>query len=269
MTEPLRLMCIFAHPDDESLGTGGTLAKYAAEGIETYVICATLGERGWQGEPKDYPGPMALGKLREAELRGACQALGVSRVQLLGYIDGDLDQADVRQATARIVRHLREIRPQVVITFGPDGAYGHPDHIAICQLTTGAIVAAAAPDVDALPPHCVSKLYYMATSYTLMEAYQRIFGDLVMLIDGGERRGSGWPDWQITTRIDAGDQWEQVWRAVRCHRSQLPAYELLAALPEERHRQLWGDQTFYRVFSHVNGGRAVERDLFEGLRDGP
>jgi LmbE family N-acetylglucosaminyl deacetylase len=195
--------------------------------------------------------------------------LDVRGVELLGYMDGDLDQADVGEATAKIVQHLREIRPQVVITFGPDGAYGHPDHIAICQLTTGAIVAAAAPDVDvARPPHSVSKLYYMAVSRALMEAYQRVFGDLVMPVDGVERRGSGWPDWQITTRIDAGDHWEQAWRAVRCHRSQLPAYEVLAALPEERHRQLWGDQTFYRVFSHVNGGRAVERDLFEGLRQG-
>ncbi len=76
----LRLMCILAHPDDESLGTGGTLARYAAEGIETYVITATRGQRGWFGPPEENPGLAALGQLREAELRAAAQALGRQRV---------------------------------------------------------------------------------------------------------------------------------------------------------------------------------------------
>src|SRR5512141_1376581 len=89
----LRLMCVLAHPDDESLGTGGALAKYAAEGIETYLVTATRGERGWPGNPEDDPGLEALGRLREAELRCAAQKLGVCEVTLLDYVDGDLDQA--------------------------------------------------------------------------------------------------------------------------------------------------------------------------------
>ena len=77
MTNKLKLMCILAHPDDESLGNGGILAKYAAEGVETYLVTATRGERGWFGDESDYPGLEALGKIREAELLAAARALGI------------------------------------------------------------------------------------------------------------------------------------------------------------------------------------------------
>ena len=139
----LKLMCILAHPDDESLGTGGLLAKYASDGVETQLITATRGERGWAGPPEENPGMESLGRMREAELRAAATILGVRKIALLDYIDGDLDQADPREAAASIVRYIREWRPQVVVTFGPDGAYGHPDHVAICQLTTSAVFCAA------------------------------------------------------------------------------------------------------------------------------
>src|SRR5262245_58053465 len=105
MTSNLKLMCVLAHPDDESLGTGGTLAKYAAEGIETYLVTATRGERGWFGDEKDNPGLEALGKMRENELRNAAQALGIREVDFLDYLDGDLDQADHAEAVAKIVEY--------------------------------------------------------------------------------------------------------------------------------------------------------------------
>src|SRR4051812_25659316 len=143
--ETLKLLCVLAHPDDESLGNGGMLAKYGAEGVETYVLTATRGERGWFGPPEDNPGMTELGQIRESELRAAAAVLGVCEVTLLDYIDGDLDQADPAEAIAQIVAHIRRIRPQVVTTFDPSGAYGHPDHIAICQFTTAATVAAADP----------------------------------------------------------------------------------------------------------------------------
>ena len=268
MLHPLRLMCVLAHPDDESLGTGGTLAKYAAAGIETYLVTATRGERGWTGDPADNPGLSALGHTREAELRAAAQALGIHELKFLDYIDGDLDKADPADAIGQIVGHLRRVRPQVVVTFGPDGAYGHPDHIAISQLTTAALVAAAdgrLHDPDGQPPHRVAKLYYMAMTEALGADYESVFGALAMTIDGVERRGVAWPDWAITTTIDARAHWETVWRAVECHRSQLPNYATLAAAPPELHQRLWGDQSFYRVLSLVNGGREPETDLFAGL----
>lgn len=269
MTEPLRLMCILAHPDDESLGTGGILAKYAAEGVETYLVTATRGERGWFGYEAEYPGLEELGRIREAELYAAAKVLGLREVSFLDYIDGDLDQADPVQAINKIVAHLRRVRPQVVATFDPTGAYGHPDHIAICQFATAAIVAAADPDYDKTqgrPPHRVSKLYYMVETEENAIAYQEAFGELVMNVDGVERRATGWESWAITTRIDTAAFWEQVWQAISCHCSQLPGYQALENLPEEHHKNLWGTQSYYRAFSVVNGGRKLETDLFAGLR---
>lgn len=264
----LRLMCILAHPDDESLGTGGTLAKYAAEGVETYLVTATRGEHGWWGEAKDYPGPAGLGKIREGELRAAAEALGVREVNFLDYIDGDLDQADEKEVIAKIVGHIRRVQPHVVISFGADGGYGHPDHIAISQFATAAILASAnaKSNVDG-EPHSISKLYYMAWPAEKFAAYQSVFGELTMDVDGITRRAVPWPEWALTTVIDTADHWATVWNAVACHRSQLPGYHQLQHLPEEHHKGLWGTQEFYRAFSLVNGGRKRETDLFDGLRD--
>ena len=265
----LKLMCILAHPDDESLGTGGILAKYAAEGVETYLITATRGERGWMGEEKDDPGLEALGRLRTAELQAAAHLLGLREVYFLDYIDGDLDQADPSEAIARIVVQLRRVRPHVVVTFDPFGAYGHPDHIAISQLTQAAIVAAADPTfghTNGTAPHRVAKLYYMADSQELVDAYLSTIGDISMNVDGVERRARPWEDWAITTRVNTSDYARQVWQAAACHRSQLPDYDRLNQLPEEVFLKFWGCQTFYRAFSLVNGGRQVEHDLFEGIR---
>ncbi len=269
MSETLKLMCILAHPDDESLGTGGILAKYAAEGVETYLITATRGERGWMGDEKDAPGLETLGRLRTGELQAAAQALGLREVHFLDYIDGDLDQADPVEAIGKIVTQLRRVRPQVVVTFDPFGAYGHPDHIAISQFTQAAIVAAADPAygrINGAAPHRVAKLYYMADRKDLIAAYQSVFGDITMTIDGVVRGAMPWEDWAITTRIDTAPYWRQVWQAASCHRSQLPNHDELAQLPEETQLLFWGCQTFYRAFSLVNGGRQVEHDLFEGLR---
>ncbi len=170
---------------------------------------------------------------------------------------------------AKIAGHVRHVKPDVVVTFGPDGAYGHPDHIAICQFTTAAIVEAANPislHHPDLPPHAVSKLYYMAPTLQSGVAYQAVFGDVVMHVDGVERRGIGWPEWAITTRIDTKDYEQTVWEAVLCHESQLAFYRQLEYASQDYQKELWDAQTYYRVFSLVNGGRRVENDLFEGLR---
>lgn len=267
----LRLACVLAHPDDESLGVGGTLAKYAAEGVEIHVVTATRGERGRYRDGSDHPGPEALGRIREAELRAAARELGVRDVRFLDYLDQDLDKADPGEVVGKIVAHLRRIRPQVVATFAPDGAYGHPDHIAICQLATAAVVAAAdaSHSPGAGPAHRVSKLYYIAWSEGKWRAYQAALKRLVSRVDGVERQASPWPDWAITTVIDTAEHWPRVWRAVSCHESQMSIYVPLRDLAEEHHRELWGTQEFYRAFSLVNGGSRRENDLFEGLRNGP
>lgn len=269
MTDALKLMCVLAHPDDESLGNGGILAKYAAEGIKTSLVTATRGERGWLGDEREYPGSEALGKIRENELLDASEVLDIRYVDFLDYIDGDLDQAHPAEAIAKIVGHLRHVKPDVVVTFGPYGGYGHPDHIAISQFTTAAIVEAANPNsvyYQNMAPHSVSKLYYMAEMEAVFATYQSVFGDLVMHIDGAKRGIVPWPTWSVTTRIDTWKYWRTISRAISCHRTQLSAYHVLEQLSMEQRKVLWGVQHYYRVFSLVNGGRQVEEDLFEGLR---
>ena len=270
-----RLMAVLAHPDDESLGVGGSLAKYASEGVEVFLLTATRGDSGrYRGHPSGdsrHPGPLALAKIREAELREAASVLGVREVSLLDYHDQHLDRADPREAVAHIAGHVRRVRPDVVVTFGPDGAYGHPDHIAISQFTTAATVAAADPALTfggteaTMAPHAVSKLYYIAWPEAAWAAYQAAFKRLTSTVDGVERQATPWPDWAITTVIDTRAFWATVWRAVSCHESQIAAYERLKELSPQHHEALWGRQSFYRVFSTVNGGRARETDLFEGI----
>jgi LmbE family N-acetylglucosaminyl deacetylase len=274
MTQKLRLMAVLAHPDDESLGFGGTLAWYSAEGVETYLVTATRGERGRFFSPDQTAEPAEVGRVREAELRAAAAVLGIREVCILGYPDGAVDQVDAATAIAAIVRHIRRIRPHVVVTFGPDGAYGHPDHIAISQFTTAAIVCAADAGYDTgdcpqgvgCCAHRVAKLYNLAWRNTKWEAYQAAFRKLTSMVDGVARQANPWPDWAVTTEIDTSVCWSVVWKAVRCHRTQMSMYEGLEQLSEAQQRALWGSQEFYRVHSAVNGGRRLENDLFEGLR---
>lgn len=280
MTKPepaaLRLLAVLAHPDDESLGLGGTIARYAAEGAHVSLVTATHGQagryRGIAPGAEGHPGADALAVIRERELRAAARELGIRDVALLGYRDQQLDQADPAEVIARIVVQIRRSRAQVVVTFGPDGAYGHPDHIAISQFTSAAIVAAADPSFatsdDGQPqaPHAISKLYFVAWPATAMAAYEEAFRKLISRVDGVDREASPWPEWSLSAVIDTHDVWQTVWRAVSCHESQITAYEKLAHLSAENHEALWGWQSYYRVLSTVNGGRARESDLFEGLR---
>jgi LmbE family N-acetylglucosaminyl deacetylase len=263
MREPLRLMCVLAHPGDETLGMGGVLAKYAAEGVQTYVVTATRGEWGWQGDP--YPGPEEVARHRMEELYAAARALGIRQVCRLDHKDGELDRADVEEAACKIAGHIRRVRPQVVVTFGPDGVYGHEDHIAVSQLATAAILRAASP-YENETPHQVAKLYYLAFIEKTMQGYEAVFGTLSRHLDGVERRFSGWDDWLVTTRIDTRAFLPTVRMAVRCHRSQLRDLDALLALPQSSWERAFAEATFYRAFSLVNGGREVESDLFAGVR---
>ena len=269
-----RLMAVLAHPDDECLGVGGTLAKYASEGVDVSLLTATRGDNGrYHGfRPGDdqHPGPTELARIREAELRAAGAVLGLGEVSFLDYRDQHLDRADPGEVIRAIVRHIRRIKPDVMVTFAPDGAYGHPDHIAISQFTTAAIVAAAdsafpGQGNQAEQPHRASKLYYIAWPESTWKAYQAAFRELVTAVDGVRRQAVPWLDWAITTLVDTRSYWSTVWQAVSCHKSQVAAYERLRHLSPDDHEALWGRQSFYRAFSAVNGGRAQETDLFEGI----
>jgi LmbE family N-acetylglucosaminyl deacetylase len=271
MTEALRLLAVFAHPDDESMGMGGTLAKYSAEGVMTYLVCASRGERGWFGPEEQNPGLSALGQLRTKELENAIRELGMKGLYFLDTIDGGVDQANPAEAIGKIVSHIRRIKPQVVVTFPPDGNYGHPDHIAVGQFTHAAILCAADSsyqDVEDLPAHRVLKLYYMVDSESFIDLITPFVADITFPVDDQLRGEVAWKEWMVTTRIDMADYCHAAWRAIQCHQSQLPSLGLLAETHEDAGVAVLATQgTFYRAFSLVNGGREIEKDLFEGLRE--
>ncbi len=174
MSEPLRLMAVLAHPDDESLSMGGTLARYAAAGEQVAVVTATRGEAG---EILNHDDPESLreslGEVREAELRAACALLGVSAVELLGYRDSGMAgtpdnghpdafcRADFMEAVGRLVRVIRRHRPEVVTAYDPFGGYGHPDHIQVHRVGTAAFYGSA--DTGRFPPQRGEKPWQPAT----------------------------------------------------------------------------------------------------------
>jgi LmbE family N-acetylglucosaminyl deacetylase len=269
MTDALKLLAVFPHPDDETHGLGSTLARYSEEGVETYLACATRGERGWYDSEGPNPGFEGVARIREAELRCAAANLGLHGVSFLDYIDGEVDQAEPQEIIGKLVAHIRRIKPHVVVTFSPDGNYGHPDHIALSQFTNGALVCASDRnfiDAEVQAPHRVLKFYYMVDSMDSVGAANEAFGGISMEVDGVRRGHIGWENWQITTRLNNDKYLDKVQKAIHCHKSQLPGYGPVADWSLAELEKVYGIGNFYRAFSLVNGGRKEETDLFEGLR---
>src|SRR3990170_1624490 len=150
------LLAVLAHPDDESFGPGGTLALYASRGVQVHLLCATRGEVGTVA-PDLMAGHATIGDLRQAELECAAEHLGLTGVHFLGYRDSGmpgspdnqhpqaLAAAPIEEIARRVAGYIRQIRPQVVITFDPLGGYRHPDHIAIHRATVVALDVARDP----------------------------------------------------------------------------------------------------------------------------
>lgn len=186
-----RLLTVFSHPDDESFGISGTIARYAQQGAEVYHICATRGEAG-SARPLGLS-PLEFGAMREMELRRASRILGFKRIWVLGYPDSGLKGLPREGPAQRILRIIEEVKPQVIITFGSTGITGHPDHIAIHHWVTEAYERAARP----------GKLYYTA----LLEEYLK-------------KRGLPLIKEKITTIISVEPYLFFKRRAIHCHRSQ-------------------------------------------------
>lgn len=160
-----RILGVFAHPDDEVFCAGGTLARAAALGAETMVVSATRGEAGQIRDARAAT-RRTLGQVREQELYRSCERLGVQHALCLDYGDGNLQNIDPAPLAAHVAQIIRRFQPDTVITFGPDGAYGHPDHIVIGDVTTQAVALAADAGQfpqqfsDGLSPHTLARLYY-------------------------------------------------------------------------------------------------------------
>jgi LmbE family N-acetylglucosaminyl deacetylase len=161
----MRILGVFAHPDDEVFCAGGTFAKYAAEGAEVMVVSATRGDAG-QIRDAQRATRRTLGSVRERELHESCRLLGVHHARCLDYGDGTLKDIDMNDLMEVVTRIIRDFRPDIVITFGEDGAYGHPDHIAISLATTQACLSAGNPEQfshhlrSGLEIHCPARLYH-------------------------------------------------------------------------------------------------------------
>lgn len=201
-----RLLAVLAHPDDESFTISGTLARYAAAGVHVGLLTATRGEVARGGGD-----PVRLAALRERELRQAVRLLGVKILRILGYQDGHLARTHRALLVSRIVGALREMRPQVVITFGPDGISGHPDHVAIGEGTTEAFGLAGqagyttGPTSGDLKPHHPLRLFHIAPSPATRQCCRK---------GSGEFTASG------LTSVDIATFREAKVRAMQCHASQ-------------------------------------------------
>ena len=139
-----RLLGVFAHPDDETFCAGGTFARYAEQGAEIMLVSATRGQAG-QIRDAAAGNRRTIAAVREAELRLACERLGITKVRCLHHVDGTLADAGFPALVDEVAEVIGEFRPDVVITFGPDGGYGHPDHVTISAVTTAACQRAAGP----------------------------------------------------------------------------------------------------------------------------
>jgi LmbE family N-acetylglucosaminyl deacetylase len=267
------LMAVFAHPDDEAFGTGGTLTRYAAEGCDVYLVTATRGEAGQIAEP-DLATAANLPYVRERELRCACQIYGIHPPRFLDYQDGQLAIVNQGQAVGRLVRVIRELRPQVLVTFGPDGIYGHYDHIAVYRWTTIAAELAADPGCfpdqfeDVCQPHQVSKVYFR----TLPEAQVAAMADEdgkpgAVIMDGVPFYFTSRPDDEITTVVDVSDYVEPKLRGIQCHATQVGRNSRFSDTPDEVMREEWfRREHFVLARSTVGWPDDVETDLFERLR---
>lgn len=276
-----RILLSLAHPDDESFGSGGMIAKYVAEGADVYLICATNGDVGTVS-PELLNGYSSVAELRLSELDCASAKLGFKEVIKLGYKDSGmmnsetskdptcLWQAPRDQVMRRVVEVIRRIKPQVVMTFNKYGGYGHPDHIAIQRATTDAFHLAGDASYDTgQPPYKPQKLYYGSIPTALLRFYlfiMRLRGqdprrvgknkdiDFVAILDNVE---------PIHTRILIRD-YLQTWdEANACHVSQLGGGA--PRLPLMLRQLVAAYQGYTRVYPAPQYNRVDEHDFFAGV----
>jgi LmbE family N-acetylglucosaminyl deacetylase len=266
----LTVLAVFAHPDDEAFGTGGTLAKYAAEGVDVYLVTATRGEAGQIALPA-LATPASLPAVRERELRCACQTYGIHPPIFLDYVDGQLPIVHQGQAVGKLVKLIRQLRPQVLITFGPDGIYGHYDHLAVHRWATIAYDLAADPecfpDRDACQPHQVSKLYFRVIPQEALDARSPDGRPAAVMMDGVPFPFVGYPASEITTVIDVAGFVEPKRQGILCHATQVGDASRYATAADEVLADRWFRQETFRLArSTVGWPDGVEDDLFARLR---
>lgn len=251
------ILAAFAHPDDEAFGTGGTLAHYAANGTHVTLVCATRGEVGEISDPA-LATPETLPEVREGELRCATDALGIQELIFLDYRDSGMDgtppnndprafmNAPADEVIARIVGLIRRIKPDVVITFDPEGGYGHPDHITIHKHTVAAFHAAG--DASRYPeqgtPWQTRRLFYSVlprSFFKRMRDEMEAAGmDTSQFDSFGDR---AWGD-DVTVTMDVTAMVDTKWRSLECHRTQFGANNPFRQFPVETTKAMMSKEFF-------------------------
>jgi LmbE family N-acetylglucosaminyl deacetylase len=244
----LRLLCVTAHPDDEAGAFGGTLQLYRDRGVETYVICLTAGTAGSHrgGANTD----VELAALRRAEFATSCRLLRITRGEVMDFPDGALAQVPFLEPVAVLTRRIRQIRPQVVMTFGHEGAVtAHPDHTMVSLFTTAAFQWAARTNRfpeqiqgEGLQPHRAQKLYYATAAYALTERQPIAPPPSTAIIDVGP---------YVATKL----------AAFKLHTSQEPLFEIFEDIVRRRE----GRERFNLAACCTPRNITIEDDLFAGI----
>ncbi len=301
LDRPRRLLLVHAHPDDESIATGATMAKYAEENALVTLVTCTLGEEGevLVAELADLAADRTdgLGQHRVGELAAACEALGVRDHRFLGgpgrYRDSGMVgtpsnsrpeafcNADLDEATGLLVAVMREVRPQVVVTYDENGGYGHPDHIQAHRVAVAAFQAAGEPGryPPAGEPWAPAKLYYAAISKSFLQAGIDYFREAGIESDfftaevtSADDLPFGVPDEEITTQIDAREQLDAKIAAMRAHRTQIAVDGPFFALADGAARQAFGIEHYVLARGQRGPGAGEhgwEDDLFAGIEPPP
>ena len=265
---PLVLGTVLAHPDDETFGVGGTLIRYASEGIAVHSLCLTKGEQGSAGDPAGPQVPRELiGPTRAAELAEAGRRMGLATVTVLGHPDGGLAEAPEEAVVRDIVAWLRRVRPDVVITWGPDGGYGHPDHIACGVRALRAIALAGAPGLAELgAPFAVRRGYRFVVDAHTLDAMPLVYPEFEAYMRSLAVKPERWTPDRLGARIDVRPYLERKVHAMDAHRTQAPD---IAAWARGRRLDpdVMRDECFIRAFPEPSG--TCDSDLFATLRPSP
>jgi N-acetyl-1-D-myo-inositol-2-amino-2-deoxy-alpha-D-glucopyranoside deacetylase len=272
------LLAVHAHPDDETITTGGTLARYSAEGVRTIVVTCTCGDLGEVNDPR-LSVETDVGAVRGRELEAAAQQLGVSRLANLGYFDsgmagwsdnyrpGAFHAAPIAEAADRLVQVIQEERPSVLVTYDETGGYGHPDHLKAHQVAVAAFEASG----QARP----AKLYFvrlpLGWSRDFVRALRESGIDAPASAPAGADAGPGVkeigvPDRLVTTAIDVGRYVAIKRAALACHVSQMSPTHFLMRMPAGLAERVWQYEFFSREAGPTTARPGeLEVDLFSGL----
>ena len=267
------LLAVHAHPDDEVIGTGGILARYAAEGVRTVLVTCTDGAVGEISDPS-LATPENLAEVRSHELDESVRLLKVSRLVKLGYRDSGMagtadntnpasfNQANLDEAIQRVVEVVREERPQIIVTYDERGGYGHPDHIRAHQVAVAAFERTR--DAD----HAPSKLYYAVVPRSALLRFAERIRAAGIPSPFSEVREStedipfGVPDELVTTLVDVSRYVDAKRAALQAHRTQMGPDQFFMKLPPDLFAEAFGRESFQRI---TGPGPSAETDLFEGL----